>query len=123
GTTAERDDPAPERDDPPPVPGIVIDSEVANGALFRQLDRFPPVAVTAPTGATLAAIIDTASAVWRSAEVAPPDRALAAYVLGEAHNARQDWLRCVEWLDSALVLKPGDVTYTTLRTSCHGQIR
>ena len=111
------------RDDPPPPAGIAIDPERASGLLFRQLDRFPPVASSPPTAATLVAIADTARAVWDLRQIAAADRALAAYVLGEAHNARGQWRVCVQWLDSALALAPGNSSYATMRSNCREQIR
>jgi serine/threonine-protein kinase len=101
-----------------PPPGIVVPAERAAHVLFQQLDRFPPIAAAAPTASELAAIIDTARAVWGQRMLALPDRALAAYVLGSAYDARSDWPRCVAWLDSALALNPAGAGYSELRTKC-----
>ena len=62
--------------------------------------------------------IDTATAIWQSRSVVALDRALAAYVLGSAYDARSDWARCANWLDSALVLNRAGAGYIELRDKC-----
>ena len=97
---------------------IVVPGERASDVLFQQLDRFPPIAEAAPSTRELDAIIDTARAVWDLRALPRADRALAAYVLGSAYDARSDWSGCVTWLDSALALNPAGSGYAELRRKC-----
>ena len=98
--------------------GIVVSAELASDVLFQQLDRFPPIAEAAPTARELDAIVDTARAVWDLRALPRTDRALAAYVLGFAYDARSDWSGCVAWLDSAIAINPGGSGYAELRRKC-----
>ncbi|MGH7551729.1 MAG: hypothetical protein ACREMQ_01710, partial [Longimicrobiales bacterium] len=91
-----------------------IAAERANDGLFQQLDLL----TAQRSRRTLTAVIDTASAIWRDRSLAERDRALAAYVLASAFDARSDYPMCSSWLDSALVLNPTGPGFATLRDKC-----
>ena len=94
---------------------MVIGAAQANTILFQQLELFD---LGPPAARTLQAVIDTAVAIWEMRSLSARDRALAAYVLGTAYDARTDWNRCWQWVDSALALQPGGAGYADLRNQC-----
>jgi serine/threonine-protein kinase len=111
---------APPRTDPAPGgvadnPRVSVDAGQANAILFQQLELFD---LGPPPAHTLQAVIDTAGAVWAMRSLPARDRAPAAYVLGTAYDARSDWNRCWQWVDSALALQPGGAGYADLRNKC-----
>ncbi len=111
-------------EDPPPLPqpttgtetrgATGIPAERANDLLFQQLDLL----TAQGSRRTTTAVIDTASMIWRDRSLSQRDRALAAYVLASAFDARSEYRLCSSWLDSALVLNPTGPGFATLHEKC-----
>ncbi len=122
GATPARSDPAPGGVVDDPRPRVVISADQANTILFQQLELFD---LGTPAARTLQAVIDTAGAIWEMRSLSTRDRALAAYVLGTAYDARTDWNRCWQWADSALALRPGgpNAPLVTATDSGHANLR
>lgn len=102
-----------------PRPRISIPADRVGDVLLEQLETLD----SQPAPRALDAVTDTAMAVWQNRAFQANDRALAAYVLASVYAVRSEWGRCARWLDSALVLTPGDEGFKRLRTNCPQQNR
>jgi len=100
---------------PPRSPAITLPASEASDAVFRQLDALGP---PAPSRASLAAIRDTAEAIWRIDGAAAADRALAAYVAGSAWFALGDGAQCTTWIGRALEIRPDGAGYSEMLGNC-----
>jgi serine/threonine-protein kinase len=122
GTTTPVTDPGSSGNDG--AAAIVVTPESAVDMALDLLAHFPADFDSPPPAArTLAAVMDSGRAIWRTPGVPAKAREVAAYVVATAHAFERDWRSCVAWSDSAIMLDLAQSGPMDLRTRCHSQIR
>ncbi len=102
------------RNDPPPVivpPSIRVDVANASDQLFDLFDR---ITAGNASSVTLFAASDTALAYFESNAVITSDRALAAYVIANAHVEMRDRSQALTWARRAVQLEPNNASYQAM---------